>query len=86
MKISVKHRWLLAFVWSDIKASLWAQATAFPLEGNIIKSGFQMCWHTSAILKSEFYKYKLNCVAFIIIKPLMVFQVIKRLKASTPLL
>lgn len=86
MKISVKHRWLLAFVWSDIKASLWVQATAFPLEESIIKSGFQMCWHTSATLKSEFCKYKLNCVAFIIIKLLMVFQVTNRLEASTPLL
>lgn len=83
MKISVKHRWLLAFVWSDIKASLWVQATAFPLEESIIKSGFQMCWHTSAISKNEFCKYKLNCFAFNIIKLLMGFQVIKRLEAST---
>lgn len=54
MKISVKHRWLQAFVWSDIKPSLWVQATAFPLEESIIKSGFQMCWHTSAFLKGNF--------------------------------
>lgn len=86
MKISVKHRWLLVFVWSDIKASLWVQATAFPLEESIIKSGFQMCWPTSAISKSEFCKCKLNYVTFIIIKLLMGFQIMKKLGASVSLL
>lgn len=84
MKISVKHRWLQAFVWSDIKPLLWVQATAVPREESIIKSGFQMCWHTSAAFKREFCNYKLNCTAFTVIKLLMVFQVIKKLEASTP--